>query len=653
MKTARATLSSMVMLMLTLSMLAPVAMAQKTDPADLYKDSDSGTVSSGVIKSLRDCPVGTDAFFKNVNPFISGGPGGEPGELQFDGTFLVDGSEVRLSVFWKDDNSFRFKFDPDFSGIMYAIGPEVDNDKLIYTYPVPVFEDAGLNVLKDGTDSADVNHLDLCISLVDSTPPSIEFISPLPGDTVSGTVTVQVRVTDDSGVDSVAASVYPAGGDPASATPLKFVSQDGDVYTWTWTSLDPLADPPVDFASGSYTIAVTATDQAVPATNTITVDVTVELVKSLTNCFGILGNEDFPGGDPTQDGYANGCQPTPLVNVQAPPDSDVCNVQDPPAICYLSGTQLIPDPGKYAAAAAKYDGCDACAPNYCGDISLGQYGIPDPRMQCTEFDALGNCTGEWIPKTPLQPLYVTDVVEGTTELVLGKYVYGFNGCFAASQHVRGGTSIADLYTAWPQDPPTGLVFIKTHTPAAVIPPGLVAACNFGELDASQAGYQPVNKVLSVDTLEDGTTFAIKLVATQRCVNPARTLTRDNGIDVSNIIETDGSGDPVEFKYQMAQMQFDALFAALECAEPTFLRGKVKFSDVSSPINQAKAQFDNGTIAALERARDDLGDAALAIRTGNWDVTAENCAGDALARTENLAWRMTDILAALGVPVPQN
>ena len=128
------------------------------------------------------------------------------------------------------------------------------------------------------------------------------------------------------------------------------------------------------------------------------------------------------------------------------------------------------------------------------------------------------------------------------------------------------------------------------------------------------------------------------------------MTRDNGLDVANIIETDGSADPVTFKYQMAQAQFDALFTALECAEPTFLRGKVKFSDVSSPINQAKAQFDNGTIAALERAKDDLGVAALAIREGNWVVTSENCAGDALARTENLKWRMTDILAALGVPV---
>ena len=77
--------------------------------------------------------------------------------------------------------------------------------------------------------------------------------------------------------------------------------------------------------------------------------------------------------------------------------------------------------------------------------------------------------------------------------------------------------------------------------------------------------------------------------------------------------------------------------------------QIKFSDVTSPINQAQAQFGNGSIAALERARDDLQDAASAIREGKWDVTVENCAGDALARTENLAWRMTDLIAALTAP----
>jgi hypothetical protein len=245
-------------------------------------------------------------------------------------------------------------------------------------------------------------------------------------------------------------------------------------------------------------------------------------------------------------------------------------------------------------------------------------------------------------------LTIAHVAEGNPPGVLGKYVYGYKGCFAAAQHFRGGELI-DLYPTWPAEPPSGLVWIKTHLLDGVIPGGLIAECNVGLADAAQAGYLPIGKTQSVDTTADGIQ-AIILAATQKCQNPPRTLTRDNGVDVSNIIETDGSGDAAAFKYQMAQMQFDALFTALDCAEPTFLRrGKSRFSNVSSPVNQAKAQFDNGTIAALGRARDDLLDAATAIRTSNWAVTAENCAGDALARTENLAWRMTDLICAGTTP----
>jgi len=634
---------------LALSLVASVALAQKTDPALKYAPSLEGiTPKSGVIKSLRDCPVGTDAFFKNVSPFISGGPGGNPGEYLWEGVFPVDGSEVTLNVYWSDDNSYRYEA---FGGVVWAIGPEIDSDKLIYESDSPLFADGGHNVLKSGGDSAAVNHLDVCLSLVDTTPPFIEFIEPLDGDTVSGTVTVIVTATDPSGVDPNSVTVSVNGGTPVSMT---CTQEADDQYrcTYDWRTTEPGEELP----AGTYTITVEAKDGAVPVQNTATVTITVDLVNSLSSCFGILGDEDFTG-ELLPDGFANGCKPTVLANVQVPPDTNACNPDlQPagyiiPAYCNISGKQLKPDPSKYAPAAAKYGNgrCDACALDYCGDITAGEYGIPDPRMYCDGvFDSgTRTCSGDWIPVEPLVPLLVKDVAEGDPELVLGKYVYGYNGCFAASQHFRGG-ALVDLYTYWPADPPTGLVFIKTHRPADVIPPGLVVACNDGEADAAQAGYQPIGKNQSVDRLEDGTP-AITLAATQKCVNPPRTLSRDNGIDVSNIIETDGSDDPLAFKYQMAQMQFDALYAALDCAEPTFLRGRIKFSDVTSPINQAQAQFGNGSIAALERARDDLQDAALAIRTGNWDVTAENCAGDALARTENLAWRMTDLIAALTAP----
>ncbi len=435
-------------------------------------------------------------------------------------------------------------------------------------------------------------------------------------------------ITDNVQVSSAEASVNDVSLGVLSTAP----------YQWTWDT--------ATFSPGAQTVTVSATDTS---DNTTTVSVTVELVNLLSNCFGILGDEDFDG-DPSLDGYANGCNPTPLVNVQVPPDTDVCNVDNPPAFCFIAGELYKP-----ASDVADLF-CDACDPTYCGDS-----GLPDPRMVCTgemEIDVDGNLrctTDEWTPSTPLLPLAIADVAEGNPPGVLGKYVYGYKGCFAAVRHTRGG-ELFELYPTWPQDDPatpeideaTGLVFVKKHSPEQLLPGDLVAPCAVGAQNAAQAGYQPIGKDESVDRLEDGTP-ALTLAATQKC-NAPRTISRDNGIDVSNIIETDGSDDPLAFKYQMAQMQFDALFVALDCAEPTFLRrGQSRFSKVSSPINQAKAQFDNGTIAALGRARDDLQDAAFAIRTSNWVVTQENCAGDALARTENLAWRMTDLICAATTP----
>jgi len=717
--------------MLVLSLVTSVALAGKTDPADKYADSLNGTVTSGVIKSLSNCPDGTDAFFKNVNPFISGGPGGNPGELRWDGTYPIDGSYVTLTVFWRDDNSFRFEVT---NGVMQKIGAEVDSDKLIYVYAGPVNEDFNLNVLKSGSASEKVNHLDVCLAVadpgdiidpevmitsptvgevvtgevtvltvatdnaavssvtasvdgtavndtcqlvtgdqyacsldttgltsgnytitvvatdtsgntgtstvsvfLDNEAPDATINPPSDGDEVSGTVTVTATVIDNVAVNpgSVTASVYPVG-DPSSAEDLGVGSPaGGDVYTWSWDTAPLLA--------GFYTIEVSATDTS---DNTGTGSVTVEVLKLLTDCFGLLDDEDFPGG-PDVDPYPNGCKPTALVNVQAPPYTEICNpdlATGPiPAFCYLSGGLLKPDPSKYADAAAKYGGCDACAAGYCGD-----YGLPDPRMYCdgTFNSQIGECTGEWKPRTPLQPLYVEDVAEGNPDLVLGKFVYGNKGCFAAAQHTRGGASIVDLYPFWPMDigttpenEATGAIFVKTDFPADVIPPGLVAQCDAGLLSA-QTGYQPIGKMQSVDRLADGTP-AVTLAGTENCVNPARKATRDNGYDVASIIETDGSDDLLTFKYQRAQEQFDGVFAALDCAGPTLLTGKL--SDVTSPVNQAKAQFDNGTVAALERAIEDLEAAALAIKEETtWSMTPENCAGDALARIYNLTWRLTQL-----------
>jgi hypothetical protein len=224
-------------------------------------------------------------------------------------------------------------------------------------------------------------------------------------------------------------------------------------------------------------------------------------------------------------------------------------------------------------------------------------------------------------------------------------VFGYKGCFVASRLQRGGP-LTDQYTAWPSNPPTGLVWTLTYSLKESLNDDVIVDCNLGGQFASQGGYQPLGKNDSVDTTSTGLP-AVVLAATQECQNPPRTLTRDNGVDVGNVYETDGLGDFVAFKFQQAQEQFDAIQGpALTCAEGNYIKGKVKLSDVSSPINQAKAQFSNGTVPALIRAYEDLQDSACAIRAAKWEVTAENCPGDLLSRVENTAYRMKDLIAAL-------
>ena len=684
------------MLMLALSLLAPAAIAQKTDPAEKYQDSANGTVTSGVIKSLtKDCPAGTDAFFKNANPFISGGPGGEPGEFSSDVTFLIDGSEVTLSVWWKDDNSFRFGPPPEpleqgGYALVLAVGAEIGNDKLIYKYfgldglPVSVAEDSGLNVLKpvngDILDSADVNHLDLCLALADSTPPDIEFIppSPLPGDTVSGTVTVKVRVTDvESDVGSVSAVVYPTG-DPDSATPLELVlPQEGDIYTWVWTTFDPLADPPVDFASGSYTIAVTATDEATPVTNTVTVPLNVELVESFTSCFGTLGDEDFAQIPTETDAegniiYAGGCNPTGKLLIQAPPDNSACSVDNPnpPAGCYIDGTLLKPDPDRVTELANAGD-CPAAFPNPDGTSYCGDYGFPDCRMA-------QDVTGNWYPKYkevlkvfdssqgrgvgihpdlaagvlaavqasyPNGPLPPTDLVG---ELVLDDTTYCANGCCVIAQHLKGD-SLDTLYTAWPDT--NGLAFIKVHDAKKVLGNNLAANCydettNPDLQDVAAVGYHPLFQT------EDDSDFVT--VLTQECQNPLRDFTRNNGFDVSNIIVStaapriDAGAAPLEvlqFMFDQSEQDFlRALFLLSvilpdDGSEVLVLTGNFN-RDVASPINQAKARFGNFNVTSLQQSIDALIVAADGIRTKTtYKVVEENPPGELLALVEHLIWEL--------------
>jgi hypothetical protein len=193
--------------MLGLSLLTSVTLAEKPgqDPVAYLPSENLIQPISGVIKK---CTAGT--LFKNVDPFISGGnPDPSDFPIVRAESFLVDGSEVELIVSWDQDNSFSYAFAESKEGLMWEIGVENNSDKIIYKNdnPGPLTSDSGLNKVEDGV-SDKANHIDICISPLDATPPGIEFESPLDGDTVSGeSVPVIVKVTDESGLTSVLLSV--------------------------------------------------------------------------------------------------------------------------------------------------------------------------------------------------------------------------------------------------------------------------------------------------------------------------------------------------------------------------------------------------------------------------------------------------------------
>ena len=165
-------------------------------------------------------------------------------------------------------------------------------------------------------------------------------------------------------------------------------------------------------------------------------------------------------------------------------------------------------------------------------------------------------------------------------------------------------------------------------------------------EAAEFGYQTTDKQLMIERNELGEGTAAPW--TETC-GSGRTLTRNKSFDIWNIIETagidfespTGPEDVLAFKFQQAEAKFIALFAALDNAKPTLLTGK--YSDVSSPVDQAKRRFDNGNARSLDQSIAALQDAADAIRTKTeWQVTEENWPGDALGRISNLIWRLTKL-----------
>ena len=420
-----------------------------------------------------------------------------------------------------------------------------------------------------------------------------------------------------------------------------------------------------DLPAGTYTITVTATDQAFPQSNSVTVSADVELL-DFTSCFGTLGDEDFAQipTETDEEGnliYAGGCNPTGKVLIQAPPDNSACTGSDPAAGCYIDGTLLKP----------------AIPTAHCGD-----YGFPDPRMTMIELPSPEYPVGRWVPTTksslniftdigidPAQEASVLAAVQASypdpdpndpdpllpppdldNALVLDDKTYCANGCCVIAQHLKGNF-LDELYLAWPDV--NGLAFIKTHNARFLLGDDLAAKCydydpdgpplpSFDLQDAASVGYMPL-----FQTPDDS---GFLTVLTQDCRNPARDLTRNNGFDVSNIIVSTAvprisvEEAPIEvlnFMYQQSEEDFVRVFFLLDVIERDALLKDGNFRrDVRSPMNQAKRRFDNFNTTSLQQSIDALADAADGIRTKTtYEVVEANPPGEALALIEHLIWEL--------------
>ena len=614
-----------------LSLLTSMAMAAEIPLTDIDSSAIGVAPEGGELKNQNACPDGT--YFKNFVPGLTNGSGGGTSTIPI----VVDGKTVDMTIEWGPngtlpENSFGFSLDGAYA---LEIGVTTNTNKFTYDYrslatavpPAPVQSDSNLNKLKQalldaGEVIADVNHLDLCLAGLDSEDPFVRIDEPTEGASVSGFVTIKATITDNEAVNSVSIGIVNVDTNaPVPSALIVPLDPVGIVYGWTFDSNG------VDV--GTYRISVGATDTSI-LVNSGSDTVTVNVVRSIANCLGRIGDEDLTGGGDAQ--FGDGCSPS-IVTIQAAPDYDPdCrggDALDEP--CTISGELL--------------EGTDT---SYCGPGAFR-----DPRMQ------IDPATGRWVPEEPKRKLIVFQELGGAplgtyqnfpngvpnTALELDEFTYGYRGCFGVVFHHKNFLLIS-AYPEWPTTPPTGLVFVKTVFPEddwadPTYPNRQIAGCygdggNFDLQESAEFAYQTDDKALMIEGL--ATPY------TNEC-GSARTLTRNKSFEVFNLIETAGINfsptgreEILDFKYQIAAEKFQALFAALDNAQPTLRDGR--FSAITSKVNQAKKQFENGNAASLDRAIGDLRDASDAIKIEtDWFVQEANWPGDALGRIENLIYRL--------------
>jgi hypothetical protein len=146
-------------------------------------------------------------------------------------------------------------------------------------------------------------NLALNSTVADTTPPVVSFISPQNGDTVSGTITVQVNATDNVAVASVSLAVDGNNIGSDTTSPYTFVLDTTQFVNGSHTLTANAVDSSGNTATASITVAVNNVADSTPPVTTITspqngasVEGIVTIAASATDNVGVVQMQLFVDG---------------------------------------------------------------------------------------------------------------------------------------------------------------------------------------------------------------------------------------------------------------------------------------------------------------------------------------------------------------------
>ncbi len=653
-----------------LGLFAAEAFAAKTvfDPAEKYAPSDvlglgNGEFATGVV---RKCTAG-GTLFKNVDPFISGGNPDFPVERSE--TFVVDGEEVVLTVTWDFDNSFSFRFgveDADGNvtkaGQMHTLGLENSNEKFIYDYDSPVQTDGGLNVLLAGGISEKANHIDICISPIDSVDPDVNirlepysedggttFLGKVDGTTVSGQINIIADVEDETEVE-VSITIESADGTDVTPVFLPPTTSDcdpaaPDCVAYIWGPWDTTQVSP-----GLYTIIVMATE-----TSGLLLDTIEPLVVtvSIENC---LEGIDGPGGT------ILGCNPTGWMFNELPNQLKDTNLLAGQTLTQAAVPAL---PGAQDDVCGDLDGSDGGPYPFVGrdprwgELVAGEYN-PRPLDLSEVFDLAAVVPANLLPVTGLAVMRADTRGEPCLVLLFGDASFNFAYFYDPlnSSNLEGSQKYTYTLTQLPEEPGLGLPNPNSVGPLGINQPDLQKV--------PEATYQPTHRFIEPFIGNELGPF------TSLVFNPNRVRTPDFSFYALGTVQICesllGSGlDPtvdarayyeavLDCSTDLAVAYFDDLDTLLEYVgeDPTPSNYPACLEDPSNEnlrveLNKARSMIKVGD---WTKATTRLSALELDALQADWLVDDRNCPGHVLMRIKNLLWRTEQLeLAESLLPLP--